>query len=629
MISATQLSKAFGDRPILQEAQFHLEAGDRVGLLGVNGAGKSTLLTILFGRLAPDSGEVRIRKGTRIGYLEQSPDLPADRTAREVVASGLAERQALQSELADLHAAGTDDSRTRRRLQELEDQIQATGGWDLDTEVEKTLQGLGLRDPGALVGRMSGGERRRVSLGRLLVSHPDLLLLDEPTNHLDTEVASWLESTLVQCGATILMVTHDRYFLERVATRIFELDRAKIHSYEGAYEDYLVQRAERLELETQAEQGRAAFLRNELRWILRRPSARRTKSKSRIREFERIQGLDPEPPPGEVTLPLPPGPRLGNKVLIAQGLTRRIGERTLFKDLDIELAPGERVGIVGPNGAGKTTLLETLLGMQEPDAGTIELGPRVKFAHFDQARDSLDPDATLIEAIGADNDHVQIGERSQHIVSFLEALLFPKSRHRARCSALSGGERARILLAQLLFEGGNVLVFDEPTNDLDIMTLRILEEALTEFPGCVLTVSHDRYFLDRIATRIIALDGEGGATVHAGDYESFREWHEEEERGRATREQAAKKTARIAAPASKESDRPKKLSYKEQRELEELETEIERLEASVSELEAKLADPAIYASGPEKGRTLATELETKRKRHETLLDRWSELAERA
>ncbi len=626
MTSVRGLFKSFGDRPLLADIQFVIQDEERVGLLGPNGAGKSTLLSILAGQLAPDQGEVRMRRGTRVGYLEQDPTLPGELSARTVVAGGLAERQALQVELAELHANGATDARTQSRQQELEDRIQATGGWDLETEVEKTLQGLGIREPEARIETLSGGERRRVSLGRILVSHPDLLLLDEPTNHLDTEVAGWLETRLRQSGATIIMVTHDRYFLERVATRILELDRTQVFSYDGSYEDYLVQRAERLEIEAQGEAGRAAFLRNELRWILRRPSARRTKSKSRIREFERQRGLDPEQPAADLVLPLPPGPTLGDKVLLARGLTHSIAGRTLFSDLDLELNPGDRLGIVGPNGAGKTTLLKTLLGEIPPDQGTIEVGTRARFAHFDQARDRLDPDATLIEAVAGDHDHVRLGESSRHVVGFLEALLFPKDRHRTRCSALSGGERARVLLARLLFEGANVLAFDEPTNDLDIMTLRVLEEALEAFPGCVITVSHDRYFLDRIATRILALDGEGHATLHAGDYESY--CRRVEERGVMEAEAtSAPKSAPVPPPQNE--TRPRKLSYKEQRELERIEEEIHTLETSVTTLEEKLADPALYASGPTKGRQLAAELEERRTRHGQLIDRWAELAERA
>ncbi|MBM3985208.1 MAG: ATP-binding cassette domain-containing protein, partial [Planctomycetes bacterium] len=526
LIAASDLRKSVGGRTLLDGVSFTLGEGERVGLVGANGCGKSTLLRILAGAETLDGGTLTLRRGLRLGWLEQDPALDPALSVRDAVRAGLAGRQAVLSGLDAVHAelAHADAARLPAllaRQARLEQELDALGGHDVEHRVEATLHALDLPRLDAACGTLSGGERRRVALARLILARPDLLLLDEPTNHLDAFVTDWLEDWFLDTRVPLLLVTHDRYFLDRVVDRILELDRGRLWSCEGGYAEYCEARAERLATEAHAEAARLNLLRRETAWIRRGPPARTTKPKARIHRWEKLVADAPPPAAADLELALPPGPRLGTRVLSAHGISKRFEGRLVVPPLDLEIGAGTRLGIVGPNGAGKSTLIGLLTGLIPSDTGRVETGETVRFMGIDQQRSALDPALTLAQTVAGRADIVTVDGRSQRVEGFLERFGFPVARQQTLVANLSGGERSRLLLATLLLAGGNVLVLDEPTNDLDLQTLRSLEEALLAFPGAVLVVSHDRWFLDRVATHVLHLDGHGGARLHTGDLSSL------------------------------------------------------------------------------------------------------------
>ncbi len=602
LLTVEKLVKGFNERVLLRGVSLAIGEGERVGLLGPNGCGKTTLLKILAGVEPFDGGTRTLRRDVRLGYLEQEPALDGARTAREVVHGGIAGREQVLAQVERVHreleTAREDElERILSRQARLELELERLGGHDVEHRVESTLHSLGLENPDALCGPMSGGERRRVALARLLVSAPDLLLLDEPTNHLDALVTEWLEDWFLDTRTPLLMVTHDRYFLDRVVDRIVELDRGELYEYVGGYGEYLEARAARLTSERNAESARQLLVRRETVWMRRGAPARTTKAKARIRRYGDLLDAAPEELAGELELEIPPGPRLGSRVIEAKGLSKRFGARVIVPPLDLEIGPKTRLGVVGPNGAGKTTLLKLILGELAPDSGTLSLGETVRFARIDQLRTDLDPENTVIEEIAGKSEVVMVGDRAIRVESFLERFLFPGPMKFARVAQLSGGERNRILLAKLLCAGGNVLVLDEPTNDLDLPTLRALEEALLAFPGAVIVVSHDRWFLDRVATHILYFDGHGGMRLHTGDLSSLFEKLAAE---RAASSAAAPKAARqVPAPSATDdkATKRKRITPWQQKELDELPEKIGALEKELGELDTRLSEPALY-SGP-------------------------------
>jgi len=543
LVSLEGIRKSYAERHLLRGVSLAVSDGDRIALVGPNGCGKSTLLRIVAGLLDADEGTRVARKGATVGYLEQEPVLDAGLSVREAVAGG-------------------------------------AGG---DHRAEAMITRLGLKDPDALCGRLSGGEKRRVALARLLVREPDLLLLDEPTNHLDAVATDWLEGWLLSSRETLLMVTHDRYFLDRVATRILEIDRGEIYPYEGGYEEFLVQRAARMAAEQSAERSRLSLLRRETAWLLRKPPAQRRRPKSRVQDVAARMASVLEVVNTEPEFLIPPGPRLGAKGVVL----KRVSKWRLFKGLDLSIGAKERVGIVGPNGAGKTTLLKLCMGLVPPDAGSVEIGPTVKFGFIDQARSELRPDLTVVEEVGDGSVKVRVGDRDVRVESFLEGFLFPREISQTPVARLSGGERNRVLLAKLLLKGANFLVLDEPTNDLDLMTLRVLEEALVAFEGAVLVVSHDRYFLDRVATRLLYCNGRDPVRHHPGDASSLLDRIREEPGPRTPPKPTPARERPAAAPA--------RLTYKEKQELALLPGAIADAEARLAAIDARLIDPALYA----------------------------------
>ena len=633
LLTLKDIHVTVGDRHLLQGVSLVVGEGERIGLLGPNGCGKSTLLRILAGELVPDAGERTVRRDLRLGFLAQEPTLPADASAFDVVVRGIAGRDEVLRALERVHtdlATDQPPERLERLLKEqqrLDEQLEHLGGHDVEHRAGAVLHALGVERVDAKCGAMSGGERRRTALARLLVAKPDLLLLDEPTNHLDAYVTDWLETFLLDAGMPIVMVTHDRYFLDRLCSRIVEFDRGVLHEYDGGYTSYLVQRAERLEHEAKAESSRLNTLRRETEWVKRGPPARTTKAKARIGRWADLVANAPPPTAAELEFAIPEGPRLGDFVLRVKGAAKNYGERTILAPFDFELGPGQRLGIVGRNGAGKTTLIKMCLGQLAPDRGSVAIGPTVKYATIDQARSALTPTKTVLQEVSNGNDYVVVGGRAMRVETFLEQFLFPGAMKQALVSSLSGGEKNRVLLARMLCEGGNVLVLDEPTNDLDLASLRALEDALLAFPGAAIVVSHDRWFLDRVATRVVHLDGTGKARVHEGDLslllEKLAAEKADAEAAAARAEAAAKAKAAAQAPVAPKA---KKLSSREQQELAELPAKIEAAERDLAKVDEELLDPAVYtAAGRERFDRLTKQRAELPPKIATLYARWEEL----
>jgi ATP-binding cassette subfamily F protein uup len=625
ILTAQGLEKSFGTRRVLGGVSFAVHENDRIGLVGLNGAGKSTLLKLLMGGDEPDTGLITRMRGLTVEYVAQEPQLDGTRRVDEILREGLRAQAALlerlhevESSIAQLSGPALDAALHEQA--DLHHRVELTGGFDQDHELRGLASALSLPPFEAKIGTLSGGEKRRVALARALLARPQLLALDEPTNHLDADAILWLEARLAAWPGALLLVTHDRYFLDRVATRILEIDRGQAYAYEGGYTRFLEQQADRLAEESQREQARRSFIRNELDWIRRGPQARTTKQKARIDRFDAAVAAAPtseEKRSGPMTLRLPTGGRLGKTILEFKDLGKSLGGKRLFSRLDLILKPGDRIGIVGPNGVGKTTLVRTLLGELKPDEGEVVAGINTRFAYLDQSRAELDPEETVLHAVAEGNDHVFLDEGPVHVRTFLRMMLFDDRFADTPVGTLSGGERNRVQLAKLLRRGGNLLVLDEPTNDLDLVTLGVLEEALVEFPGCALIVSHDRWFLDKVATGILAFEGNGRVVFYEGDYSSY----------------LAKRPARDVRPAAPKVEKPvaapkpqaRKLSFKEKKELELIEQQILDAETRVETLQAELNDPTIYKARAAEVPSLVAGLDAARAEVERLYARWQEL----
>lgn len=617
VLDARGVEVAFGDRLVLRGCDLAVEPGARIGLVGPNGCGKSTLLRILAGQRKPDHGGVH-RSGS-VAFLEQDPRLPGD-TVDEVLKEALGWHRQLQDDYQNALQRG--DMEAVAQAQDRLDHF----GWDLDHQVDAMLQRVGAPPRSAPVDRLSGGERRRVALARALLGQPDALLLDEPTNHLDAETAEWLEAFLVGYRGAVVLVSHDRYLNEAVAERIVEIEDGICVSYEGSYGDYLVARAERHAALERAEDVRLAMITREAAWAVRSPMARTSKSRSRLQRLEALREKRPLLRQRDVVLDLSTGERLPPVLLEVDRLAKRFGDTPLFDGLSFELGRGERLGILGPNGCGKSTLLRILAGLEEPVGGGHHLAPRIRVALFDQERTGLKPSDSVFETAGGGNDHVQLGDRHVHVISFLERFLFPREMLDQPVSVLSGGERARLLLARLLLRGCNLLLLDEPTNDLDLQTLRVLEEALLGFDGGVLVVTHDRSFLDRVCTGVLAFEPGSKVTRYASRQQARAALLRMRQAARAEREAREGSTAKPAKPAA--AARSRKLSYKERQEHEALPGRIETLEAEQTSLEARLADPATYQDASLDPGALTRQHEALGTEIEALYERWEELEER-
>ena len=518
-----RLSKTYpGGKQVLKDINLSFYPGAKIGVVGLNGAGKSTLLKIMAGQLEDFTGEAWAAEGVTVGYLPQEPQLDPDKDVLGNAMEGVADKKAILDRYNEIAANYSEE--TADEMTELQDQIDAQNLWDLDAQVEQALDALRSPPGDADVAKLSGGERRRVALTKLLLSKPDILLLDEPTNHLDAESVAWLERFLKEYAGCVILVTHDRYFLDNITEWTLELDRGQGVPYKGNYSSWLGQKAKRLEVEKGQEEGRQRALKRELEWIQASPKARQAKSKARISAYEKLADEAGREDVGRATIQIAQGPRLGDMVIEAEGLTKAFGDRLLIDDLSFKLPPGGIVGIIGPNGAGKTTLFKMLVGQEKPDKGEIRIGDTVKISYVDQSRAHLDDKKTVWEELSGGLDQINLGGKKEvNSRAYCGWFNFKGADQQKKVGMLSGGERNRVHLAKLLKEGGNLLLLDEPTNDLDTETLSALEAALEDFAGCAVVISHDRFFLDRIATHILAFEGDSHVEWFEGNFADYEE----------------------------------------------------------------------------------------------------------
>ena len=598
LLTFDQLELAYGHWPLLDGASLVIDAGERIGLIGRNGTGKSSLLKIVAGTSQPDAGEVWRKPALKLAYVPQEPQFQPGHSVFEAVAEGVGEAQRL---LADYHAAAhrvaEGDMDAFEDLERLSHELEIHDAWRLNSRVEETLQRLSL-NADSPVETLSGGLKKRVALARALVTDPELLLLDEPTNHLDFAAIEWLEGLLNDFKGALLFITHDRRFLDNVANRIIELDRGQLREYQGGFSAYQVKKAEQLEVETIHNRKFDKFWKQEEVWIRKGVQARRCRDEGRVRRLEalRLTRQARIGRAGQVGFQIDSGERSGKVVAELEHVSYGYDNRILIRDFTGTLLRGDKLGLLGPNGAGKTTLIRLILGELQPQSGKIKQGTKIEVAYFDQFRNQLNDEATLIDTIAPGSDFVEIAGQRKHVISYLEDFLFPAERARAKVGALSGGERNRLLLARLFARPANLLVLDEPTNDLDIDTLELLEQLLQDYAGTVLIVSHDRAFLDNVVTQSIVFEGDGKLTEIVGGYADWRAWKQQQTPAPATRAASSKPVTPAAKPTVKS-----KLSYRDARELESLPARIEALEAEQAQIAARLADPRLYQNAPHGG----------------------------
>ncbi len=627
ILAIEAISKNYGLRPLFENVSIGLNSSDRVGVVGVNGSGKTTLLRLIAGEEKPDTGRIVFAEDVSVGYLPQNPPFEPEQTVLDAIfaASDASMSLLLDYERAcqELGRGETNEQRLLDRVSELAHRLEASGAWELETNARMVLTRLGIRDTKAQMGSLSGGQRKRVALARALVQSPQLLILDEPTNHLDAETITWLESYLARYRGALLLVTHDRYFLDRVTSRILEIDRSRVQPFEGNYAYYLEKKDEQERARASEGQKREMLIRRELEWLRRGAKARTRKSKARIDRAESLMAQPKEAARAELDISVISS-RMGKKILEMRDITKSYGGRVLIESFSYTLKPGDRIGIIGPNGAGKTTLLEIITGRVSPDSGALEVGQTIRFGYYDQENRALDEEARVIDYIREVAERIQTADGNFITASqMLEKFLFTGAMQYAPIAKLSGGERRRLYLLRVLMGAPNVLLLDEPTNDLDIQTMVTLEDYLDGFNGCLVVVSHDRYFLDRTVEHIFRFEEDGRLRQYPGNYSAFLETRQKEER-----EVVLTKPETNVRSAKQERAKPstarRKLTFKEQKELKELETRIEEGEGRKSEIETELAanssDAYLVHQLYEERERLALQLASD-------LDRWSELAE--
>ena len=610
LISLSKAQLAFGHVALLDHADFSLEAGERVGLIGRNGTGKSSLLRVIAGVFPLDDGLLTKQQNLRIAYVEQEPVIHPDLTVFDAVAEGVHEVSSLLTEYDALAAqlGGADDDALMDRMQQIQLQLDVNDGWNLNNRVETTLHRLSL-DPSNVISTLSGGMKKRVALARALVAAPDVLILDEPTNHLDFTSILWLEELLRDFKGSVLFITHDRRFLDNVASRIVELDRGRLQSYPGNFTAYQIRKAEQLEIEAVENAKFDKLLAQEEVWIRKGVEARRTRNEGRVRRLEslRLERGSRRDQQGQVKMSLSDAERSGKIVAELTDICKSFGSKRIVQNFSATIMRGDKVGLIGMNGAGKTTLLRMILGEDQPDSGEVRQGSRMQIAYFDQMRAQLDDEMSLADTISPGSDWVEVGGQRKHVMTYLADFLFSPERARSPVKSLSGGERNRLLLARLFARPANVLVLDEPTNDLDIDTLELLEQLLEDFNGTVFLVSHDRAFLDNVVTQVLVAEGEGAWCEYVGgyaDWERVRKSSPDQKKNKNEVKAVSSTTPTTGTQAVANPSKTKKLSFKEQRELEELPKLISDLEREQAEIGTKLADPDLYRQDPTAMQTL-------------------------
>ena len=616
LFSANDLRLAYGHQTLLDGVTVAISAGEKVGLVGRNGCGKTSLLKILANENQADSGETSARRGLRIGYLPQEFELDPALSVYDNIAAGAAD-------VASAVTGYENGDGSESELADLLTLIEHTDGWNLDARIKALSNALFTPPLESETGPLSGGEKRRVALCSALASQPDLLLLDEPTNHLDSESIRWLEDFLKTYTGAVIFVTHDRYFLNVIATRIIEISDGKAYSHPGNYTAFLESKAARQEIAENTEKKRQKFLKDELKWVKAGVKARTTKSRSRLDAFYEVKDQDAPVREGEIDLLIPPPPRLGNTIVDLEDVSITLGDRTLFRSMNLSLEEGQCTGIVGKNGVGKSTLLKICLQQLEPTSGKAILGKQVKINYIDQSRMQLDGTGSLLDEISDGNEKIEFGDEILGARAYLRRFLFSDDRINERVDLLSGGERARLMLAKVLKTGGNLIVLDEPTNDLDLQSLRMLEEALAAFPGTILVVSHDRYFLDRICDQIVAFEDDG-IKVSPGNFSYYLEKRQARENAARAQATAANRTAKKRA--SEKKDKPRKLTMAEAKELETLEEKVMEADEAVTTLQEKLSSPEVQTDF-ERIPIVMAELEAAKKVADGLINRWEFLEE--
>ena len=616
VVSARELNLSYGTLTLLSDASLTIHEYDRIGLVGRNGAGKSTLLKVISNIESPSSGEIATKKNLQIGYLPQDFELDDKMTVLENIMSGASHILDL---IKDYESLAPDSARAAH----LEQEITHREGWDLEQQAKVLMQSLNTPPADSVTGPLSGGEKRRVAMCKTLMSKPDFLILDEPTNHLDTESIEWLEECLNKFQGAILLVTHDRYFLDRVSTHIYDLEDGSIRYYQGNYSAYLIQKAEEEATSELIEHKRQQILKKELAWVRAEVKARTTKSKSRLQRYHDEASKDGFEKKADVDLLIPRAPLLGNKTVNLTNVSKGYGGKVLFEGLDLEFEPDTRIGIVGRNGLGKSTLVNIILGTVEPDTGTVEIGQRTQFNYVDQNRVALNPDNSVWEEVADGNEFIHIGDQKISARGYLRRFLFTDQKINTKVHRLSGGEKSRLTLAKILKDGGNFLILDEPTNDLDLATLRILEEALINFEGCVVVISHDRYFLNRVCEKTLAFEGDGKLVFQEGNYDYYLEKRKEMEKVAAVAEVVKEEVQEV----KKSAGTGRKLKWKEERELEGIENKILGLEEEAEELENLFNQPDFYEKHGNEAEKLTEKLNSLKGEVEQLYKRWEELEE--
>ncbi len=632
LLSAQGVSKHFGAQTVLDDVSITIHENDRIGLIGRNGSGKSTLLRVLSGHMNPDGGFTTRAQDVRIALLEQQCTLPREQTVAAALEAATASQRAMIEEMRVLHeqlahtsGACWEHKALHKECETMQRRIDAAGAWDLDVEVKQIADALRLPALDKQLSALSGGELRRVDLAAKLLEHPDVLLLDEPTNHIDTDSVAWIERFLTGYAGACILVTHDRYFLDRATNRIVEINNSNIYSYPGNYAQFLEYKAAVEDVQARTEANRQALIKRELAWYKRSPKARGSKAKARIDRLFQAQEQGPPPADKNFAFAIPEPERLGKDILEARQITHGYADRLLFERFSLFMQKGMRVGIVGPNGCGKSTLLRVLMGRETPRSGEVLIGQSTRFLYVDQTLADMDPELTVLDFVSDGQRHVDVGKQRIHVPSYLESFLFDKSCADMPVGRLSGGERRRVDLAKKLLRGGNFLVLDEPTNDLDLFTLRVLEETVAAFSGCALIVSHDRYLLNRLCTHILAFEEHGVVTQIAGNFNDYVRYCERRE------EQAkeVRREARRHAPASSQPPRARPgLTYDEKRELASIEEVIQRAETRVAELEATITAPGFYEQPHTETRPVLADLEEARSEVEALYERWQFLEEK-